>query len=138
LTSQVFLGKSIDRQAETMLFDTWSTVKVKWRINLYSESSRCMTKTVRFAALFRKQTTNLLNITTSAVPYNEEKFGLFFKWIVCRQRTAISMSAYRTDDLCLTSVPQQITLETTDRFTRNSAWQLSYISNYLNILRPNY
>jgi len=43
-----------------------------------------MKKTVLFAILIRKQTKNLLNITTSAVPYTEEKYCLTFKWIVCR------------------------------------------------------
>jgi len=41
------------------------------------------------------------------------------------------------EDLCLTHVPQQITLETSDLFTRNSARQLSYIRKFLNSLRPN-
>ena len=71
------------------------------------------------------------------MPYTEEKYGLTLKWIVCRYRIAICKRAYSEEDLCLPSVsllPQQITLETSDGF---SAWQLSYIRNFLNILPTN-
>lgn len=65
-----------------------------WIVTLYDED--CI-----FAILFRKQTTNLLNITTSAVPCTEEKCGLTSEWIVCRWRIAICKCAYSTEDLKL-------------------------------------
>jgi len=54
-------------------------MNVKRRLHFYSESSHFMTKTALFAILFGKQTTNLLNITTSVVPYAEDKYGLTYK-----------------------------------------------------------
>jgi len=71
-------------------------MNVKLCISLHSESSRCMMKTLLFAILFRKQKTDLLNITTSAVTYTEGKYGLTFKRFVCRWRIAICKRAYTT------------------------------------------
>ena len=53
------------------------------------------------------------------------------------KKSAICKRAYSKEDLCLTSVVQQVNLETNDRFTRNFAWKLNYIRKYLIILRPN-
>ena len=67
LTSQVFLDKSRDRQAEIVLLGTaksWSKKFWKWRtLHQHSQSLSCMTRSVLLGILSRRQTMNLLNIT---------------------------------------------------------------------------
>jgi len=87
-----------------------------WIVTLYGE-------TVLFAILIRRQTTIHLNITLKKNIFKllNEFFGA---------KISICKLAYSKEDLCRTSLPQEITVETSDRFTRTFSWKWSYIRNY--------